>query len=129
MESGTDYRQDLGRKGEDIACEFLIGKGHTVLARNYRSGHLEIDIITFDSEGIHFVEVKTRRKNIQAPPQENVGSIKQNRIVRAAKSFLNSRMGVPYGNHECMFDVVAITFDGDSASLEWFPQAYIPMYL
>ena len=129
MESGTDYRQDLGRKGEDIACEFLIGKGHTVLARNYRSGHLEIDIITFDSEGIHFVEVKTRRKNIQAPPQENVGSLKQNRIVRAAKSFLNSRTGLPYGNHECMFDVVAITFDNGSARLEWFPQAYIPIHI
>ena len=128
MESGKDYRQDLGRRGEDIACEFLIGKGHTLLARNYRCGHLEIDIITFDGEGIHFVEVKTRRKSIQAPPQENVGSLKQNRIVRAAKCFLNSREGLPYGNHECMFDVVAITFDGGSAKLEWFPQAYIPIY-
>ena len=128
MEGGENYRQSLGRKGEELTCEFLRKKGHTILERNWRSGHLEIDIISFNEEGIHFVEVKTRRKNIQAPPQENVGSIKQNRVVRAAKSFLNSRMGLPYGNHECMFDVVAITFDGDSASLKWFPQAYIPIH-
>lgn len=129
MESGADYRQYLGRRGEDMACDFLAGKGHTILARNWRSGHLEIDIISFDSEGIHFVEVKTRRKSVQAPPQENVGSRKQDRIARAAKSFLKTRMGLPYGNHECMFDVAAITFDGDSARLEWFPQAYIPIYI
>ena len=129
MEGGGNYRQTLGRKGEEMVCSFLQSKGHIILERNYRSGHLEIDIISFDAEGIHFVEVKTRRKSVQAPPQENVGSRKQDRIARAAKSFLKTRMGLPYGNHECMFDVAAITFDGDSARLEWFPQAYIPIYL
>jgi putative endonuclease len=129
MEGNSNYRCNLGKQGEDIACRLLEGMGHTILARNWRSGHLEIDIISLDSTGIHFVEVKTRRKSVQAPPQENVGSRKQDRIARAAKSFLKTRMGLPYGNHECMFDVAAITFDGDSARLEWFPQAYIPIYL
>ena len=69
MESKDDNRRDLGRQGEDIACDLLKGMGHTILERNYRSGHLEIDIISIDADGIHFVEVKTRRSNIQAPPQ------------------------------------------------------------
>ena len=128
MEGGENYRQSLGRKGEDLVCAFLQGKGHTILERNWRSGHLEIDIISFNEEGIHFVEVKTRRLNIQAPPQENVNGQKQARITRAATRFLNTRKGLPYGNHECLFDVAAVTFDRDTAYVEWFPQAYIPIY-
>ena len=128
MEGGGNHRQSLGKQGEDMVCEFLQSKGHTILERNFRSGHLEIDIISFDAEGIHFVEVKTRMKNIQAPPQENVDFRKQRRIVQAAQSFLKSGKGRPYGSHECMFDVVAVTFCGDTHSCEWIPQAFIPIY-
>ena len=53
MESGDNHRRDLGQKGEDIACGLLEGMGHSILERNYRSGHLEIDIISLDADGIH----------------------------------------------------------------------------
>ena len=129
MEGEGHKRQKLGQAGEDLACRHLTEKGHTVIERNWRSGHLEIDIISINADGIHFVEVKTRRRNVQAAPQDNVGHKKQARITKAALSFLKSREGVPYGSHECSFDVVAITFEGDKAQLEWIPQAYIPIYL
>ena len=129
MEGDSNYRRDLGKKGEDIACALLESMGHTVLERNWRSGHLEIDVISLGADGIHFVEVKARCRSIQAPPQENVGRAKQGRIVRAAGRYLKSGTGKPYGCLECMFDVVAITFEGNEAKTEWFPQAYIPIYL
>ena len=129
MESGDNHRRDLGQKGEDIACGLLEGMGHSILERNYRSGHLEIDIISLDADGIHFVEVKTRRDSIQAPPQYNVDRAKQGRIARAAQKFLNSRKSLPPGSHECHFDVIAVVFQGDKYSTEWFPQAYIPIYV
>lgn len=129
MEGSGNYRRDLGKLGEDLACRHLEGLGHTILARNWRSGHLEIDIVSLAMDGIHFVEVKTRRRNIQAAPQENVGYRKQVRITKAALGFLKSREGVPYGSHECSFDVVAVTFEENEAKLEWIPQAYIPIYL
>ena len=129
MESGNNHRQDLGRLGEDIACRMLRDMGHAILERNYRSGHLEIDIISLDPVGIHFVEVKTRKYSIQAPPQLNVDRAKQSRITKAALSFLHSRKGVPYGSYECHFDIVAVTFKGEDYSTEWFPQAYIPIYV
>lgn len=129
MESKDDNRRDLGRQGEDIACDLLKGMGHTILERNYRSGHLEIDIISIDADGIHFVEVKTRRSNIQAPPQYNVDRAKQSRITKAALGFLHSRKGLPLKDYECYFDVVAVTFTDSTFSTEWFPQAYIPIYV
>ena len=129
MEGNGDSRQTIGKQGEDIACEMLQGMGHVILERNWRSGHLEIDIISYDPDGIHFVEVKSRRSSIQAPPQESVDRGKQNRIIKAAHGFLRTKKGLPYGNHECHFDIIAVTFKGDTWSTEWFPQAYIPLYL
>ena len=129
MEDNGNYKRELGHLGEDLACRHLEDMGHTILARNWRSGHLEIDIVSLAKDGIHFVEVKTRRKSIQAPPQENVDHRKQARITKAALAFLNSRNGLTYGNHECSFDVIAITFEKEDAKIEWIPQAYIPIYL
>ena len=128
MESGKDNRRELGRLGEDLACEWLQKHGHVILERNWRSGHLEIDVITFDAEGIHFVEVKARKESIQAPPQDNVTALKQKRLVKAANAFLNSSKALPAGDTECFFDVMAVTFHGGSYELEWIPQAFIPIY-
>lgn len=128
MESKDDNRRDLGRQGEDIACDLLKGMGHTILERNYRSGHLEIDIISIDADGIHFVEVKTRKESIQAPPQDNVNSAKQKRLAKAANAFLNRAETLPYADMECFFDVIAVTFHGPAYEIEWIPHAYIPIY-
>jgi putative endonuclease len=51
---------DVGRAGEDFACRYLIAKGYAITARNYRSGHLETDIVCENGEYILFVEVKSR---------------------------------------------------------------------
>lgn len=129
MEGDRNKRQKLGQEGEDIACRFLTDKGHTIIERNWRSGHLEIDIISVSADGIHFVEVKTRRENIQAPPQENVNHAKQRRIIRAAGSFLRSGRGKEFGMADCQFDIIAVTFMEDKVQTEYIPQAYIPIYL
>ncbi len=129
MESDINHRRDIGRFGEDIACEELIRMGHAILERNWRSGHLEIDIISYDPVGVHFVEVKTRSQNMQAPPQENVDRGKQRKIVKAAQAFLRDGRGLPHGDHEYHFDIMAVTVEGEKVSTEWFPQAYIPLYI
>lgn len=129
MDSGIDHRRNLGALGEDLACAFLIEHGHMILERNWRCRHLEVDVISFDSDGIHFVEVKTRQNNIQAPPQMSVDRAKQNNIIKAAKQFLKTGKGVIYRKHECHFDIVAVTFENGKPTIEWFPQAYIPLYL
>jgi len=123
-----EERQQTGRKGEDLACEYLIRNGHSILARNYRHGHLEIDIISLDKDGIHFVEVKTRRPPLQAMPQDCVDSRKQAKLAKAAMHYLNTKASETMGMMECQFDIIAIVID-KKTSLEYFPRAFIPLFL
>ncbi|GAA4389646.1 YraN family protein [Tsukamurella soli] len=58
-------KQGLGRAGEDVACEYLIGLGWEVLDRNWRysGGGLrgELDVVARAPDGtLAVVEVKTR---------------------------------------------------------------------
>ena len=57
-----------------------------------------------------------------------MGRTKQERVVKAALRYLKSGKGKPYGNLECQFDVVAITYRRGRADIEWFPNAFIPIY-
>lgn len=120
----------LGRRGEDVACGFLSGKWHTIVERNYRSGHLEIDIITLDKDGVHFVEVKSRVAPVAVSPEENVTAAKQKKVADAALRYLHTSKDKRLSaDLEVSFDVVAVTFDGGGEIVEWFPNAYYPMYL
>ena len=119
----------LGKRGEDVACRFLEELGHRIVVRNFRSGHLEIDIISEDGHGVHFVEVKSRVAPVAAKPEENVTFLKQRKIVQAALKFLNgTKDGLTRGNTEVFFDIVAVIFDKGGEKVEWFPNAFVPMY-
>ena len=41
---------EFGRLGEEIAARYLTEKGYTILERNWRNVHKEIDIIAKDGE-------------------------------------------------------------------------------
>ncbi len=117
-------KKKTGQIGEDAACRYLINQGHFILDRNWRSGHLEIDIVSRDVLGIHFVEVKTRRPPILALPQESVTYTKQKRIVNAAKAYLRGRS--LYGQ-EIFFDIVSVILLPNETKITYLPQAFIPI--
>ena len=50
-------KQLVGERGEQEACNFLLAEGHRILKRNWRSGHLELDIISVCGKVLHIVEV------------------------------------------------------------------------
>lgn len=120
-----------GRIGEELACRYLMKAGHVILKRNWRCGHLEIDIISSDRNGTHFVEVKCRREPFQAEPQENVTYRKQKRITRAASAYLLKEKSSSGNYGECHFDIVSVTFrqNRESAEIRFFPDAWIPIFL
>jgi Holliday junction resolvase-like predicted endonuclease len=52
--------QFWGRMGEAEAKDWLISNGHEILEQNWRTGKLEVDIISLHNRCCHFTEVKTR---------------------------------------------------------------------
>ena len=118
-------RRRLGDLGEDQACRHLEKMGHVVLERNWRWSHLEIDIITRDPEGLHFVEVKSRTAPVSAVPEENVTHLKQRRLVSAAHAYLEEKHP---GDVEVFFDIVTVVFDGEQTDIQYYKQAFIPIY-
>ncbi len=119
----------MGKRGEDVACGFLESMGHRIVARNYRTGHLEIDIISTDVNGVHFVEVKSRMAPVAVAPEENVTPLKQKKIAQAALKFLHGKKaGLDHNFPDVHFDVAAIIFDKGNEDVEWFPDAFVPMY-
>lgn len=118
----------IGRMAEDLACGYLERNGHKVVARNWRCGHLEVDIVSTDASGIHFVEVKSRVAPVQAGPEENVGYRKQKRLAAAARAYLHSAENKPLlAQKEVFFDVFSVIFEGEKVETKYYPQAYIPI--
>lgn len=122
-------KQTVGKKGEDQACLYLAEHGHTIIERNWRSAHLELDIVSLKGNELHVVEVKSRTVPCQAPPQASVTKRKQERLVRAANAYLHSkdRKSLP-PDLNILFDVISVIFDRGSVRTEYFPEAYRPMY-
>ena len=58
----------FGRMGEDRACLYLEEKGMTLVTRNFRCKHGEIDLIMKDGSVFVFIEVKTRRSRLYGEP-------------------------------------------------------------
>lgn len=77
-----------GTYGEDCAAAYLLRGGWILLARNFRSGHREIDIIAENGGVIAFVEVKTRTLGGWCDPVCAVGLGKRRHIVAAAQGYL-----------------------------------------
>lgn len=117
----------LGQTGEEIACDFLQSQGHQILERNWRSGHLELDIVTEASDGLHFVEVKARTVPVTSTLTDQVNRVKQKRISAAALQYLNKKH--QEAGKEVFFDIVSVLFDRNETIVRYFPQAWIPMYI
>ena len=119
-------RKAVGNLGEEVACNYLRGIGHSILDRNWRYGHLEIDIISTDRQGLHFVEVKSRVAPVSAAPEDNVTFRKQRRLVNAAQAYLHKRS---FGDLDVTFDVVSVVFEGEKTHIDYYNQAFIPIFI
>lgn len=122
--------QELGKKGEDTALEYLLQRGMKLMERNWRSGHKELDLVMEDGDTIRFVEVKAREYPAMAEPFENVGASKRAKVISAAKGFLavKGKEGILQGGKEVGFDVVSILFNGELFEIKYIRDAFEPSW-
>ena len=81
-------RISKGRRGENIAAEYLVRQGFVLLERNYRRLGCEVDIIAMDGGTTVFIEVKARSSRTVGLGREAVTYAKQRNIIKAASAYL-----------------------------------------
>ncbi|MCG9879945.1 MAG: YraN family protein [Bacteroidia bacterium] len=122
-EKELNHNQETGRLGEDLAAQHLVKKGYEIVAKNYRAGRVEIDLICRKDRLWVFVEVKSRF-NALVQPELAVDYAKQRNIARAANAYL-MRANI---QDPIQFDIIAINFFHGKIDLVHFEDAFYPVY-
>ena len=78
---------ELGKYGEEMAVRFLKKKRYHIIARNYRFGGGELDIVARHGNKLVFVEVKTRTSQRFGRPIEAMTRQKIQHFIKTATHF------------------------------------------
>jgi putative endonuclease len=102
------HRQKLARLGEALAARHLESLGQTILSRNLRTPHGELDLVTRAGEYTVIVEVKTRSSHAFGLPEQAIDNPKRTHLLNAATYYLQREdlLDSPW-----RIDVVAVEID------------------
>ncbi len=112
----------LGEEGEKLATAYLQQKGYRIRHTNWRSGHLELDIVAESHDTLYVIEVKTRSTAYFEHPKDAITNAKIKRIVHATEEYIH-RYDI---RKDIQFDIMALlpnkhgTFD-----IEHIPDAFL----
>ncbi|WP_208425265.1 MULTISPECIES: YraN family protein [Salinibacter] len=114
---------DIGDRGEEIAAAHLDEAGYEILARNYRHGRNEVDLVCrgTDAEEYVFVEVKTRSGTGFGAPEASITAKKRAALQHVARGYLHEHgaEGAP-----ARFDVVAVMLTGGAPEVQHYENAF-----
>lgn len=100
-------KDELGRRGEEMAAQYLVDQGLKILARNWRCSEGELDIVATDGQQtVVFCEVKTRSGEGFGSPLEAVTRAKRQRIRRLAFLWMSALR--PTAWVTVRFDVIGV---------------------
>ena len=80
----------FGKEGEEAAVGYLEKQGYIIRHRNWRRGHLELDIVAFKDDELIVAEVKTRRNTDFALPEAAVDKRKIRKRLRRRTIWLSN---------------------------------------
>ena len=111
---------ELGKKGEQLAVDFLIENGYKIVERNYRFDKAEVDIIARKEDTLAIIEVKTRSTSDFGNPQDFVKPKQIKRLVKAVDEYVTvNKLDV-----EVRFDIVAIVQKNKGSNIEHLENAF-----
>ncbi|QAY62255.1 YraN family protein [Xylanimonas allomyrinae] len=103
-------KDDVGRRGEQVAAQALMDEGYELLARNWRGHGGELDLVALDGTTLVAVEVKTRSSARFGHPAEAVTPAKLARLRRLTGQWLAEHGGGTRPRYrDVRIDVVAVT--------------------
>ena len=115
----------LGKHGETLVQEYLLGQEYVILHTNWRYRRNELDIVAVKDDVLVVVEVKTRSENSLQRPEEAVDMQKIRRTVSAADVYVRKfDIDLPV-----RFDVITVIHAASGDTLEHIDNAfYSPLW-
>ncbi len=113
--------QEIGNKAEVAAARWLTENGFTVLDRNWRNGHYELDIVAKKEDTLHFIEVKCRKLGGLTTPEEAITTAKFRSLSKAAEQYLVTNEI----SSEIQFDLVSVEYSTNGYDITYIPNAMI----
>lgn len=111
---------ELGKKGEQLAIDFLIKNGYTIREHNYRFNKAEVDVIASKKDILAIVEVKTRSTNVFGNPEDFVKPKQIQNLVKAVNEYvIENDLDL-----EVRFDIIAITKSNIGFDIEHLENAF-----
>ncbi|ALJ05471.1 hypothetical protein APS56_10230 [Pseudalgibacter alginicilyticus] len=110
----------LGKKGEQLAVNFLLKNGYDIKERNYRFDKAEVDIIAQNKNILAIIEVKTRSSVDYGNPQDFVKPKQIQRLVKAVDEYVN----INELDLEVRFDIIAIVKEEKGFNIKHFENAF-----
>lgn len=118
----TSPHHHLGTWGETLAARYLTQKGYRLLTRNWRTEHLEIDLVAEWFGELVFVEVKTRSTEEHYTALSAVDKEKRQHLLHAAHAYkAYHRLDQPY-----RFDIITLVGSPKAYTLRHYPRAFTP---
>lgn len=111
---------ELGKLGEQLATDFLLGNGYEVLQRNFIFQKAEVDIIAKKDNMIICVEVKTRNSDYFGNPQDFVTAGKIKNLVKAMDAYITESEL----DFEVRFDIIAVLKNKTTQELKHYENAF-----
>ena len=112
---------ELGKKGEKLAIDFLVKNEYHILEKNYRYLKAEVDIIAQKENVLAVVEVKTRSTDYFGDPQDFVNPKKIKLLLSAIDYYVIEKdLDV-----EVRFDIIAIIHKNNNTKIEHLEDAFL----
>ncbi|MEO7978266.1 YraN family protein [Flavobacterium sp.] len=115
---------ELGKKGEDLAVEYLLQNEYKILERNWTFQKAEIDIIAKKENILAVIEVKTRSSIDFGLPQDFVKPKKIQLLIKAVNAYVTDRENDFDSSLEIRFDIIAVQKTGESFAIEHLTDAF-----
>lgn len=111
---------ELGKKGEQLAVDYLLKNNYTIIERNFRFDKAEVDIIAQKKDTLAIIEVKTRSTSEFGDPQDFVKPKQIQRLVKAVDEYVTENdLDV-----DIRFDIIAIVKTGKAYDIEHLENAF-----
>ena len=121
-EEDHDQRKKLGNRGERMAEEYLTEKGYRILARNFRTGRGELDLVCRIGEELVIVEVKSVRGHVYENGIERLSVRQQKKLIKTTYLYLANV--APFAPDSVRFDVILVDFSVYPAKIHHYEAAF-----